>query len=100
MLKISTIAAGVLALSASVAMAQTTWLGGWAPQVRGDAPADAKMTSPMRDTEIQSGPDVAAAPELIGGPHRVFMTDEYGFRYDSRGDRLDRRGNVISPQTR
>jgi hypothetical protein len=28
---------------------------------------------------------------------KVAMTDEYGFRYDSRGDRLNARGCVIPP---
>jgi hypothetical protein len=32
--------------------------------------------------------------------HRMAITDEYGFRYDSRGDRIDANGNVISPHTR
>ena len=26
--------------------------------------------------------------------------DEYGFRYDGRGNRLDARGNIISPQSK
>ena len=34
------------------------------------------------------------------GPHSVAITDEYGFKYDSCGDRLNARGNVISPHTR
>ena len=34
------------------------------------------------------------------GPHSVAITDEYGFKYDSCGDRLNGRGNVISPHTR
>jgi len=25
--------------------------------------------------------------------------DEYGFRYDGQGNRLDRYGNIISPQS-
>ena len=25
------------------------------------------------------------------------MKDEYGFRYDGQGNRLDARGNIISP---
>jgi hypothetical protein len=31
------------------------------------------------------------------GTHAVAITDEYGFKYDSRGDRLDSRGHVIAP---
>jgi hypothetical protein len=48
----------------------------------------------------------AAAPmnEEIGAGgrmrHRVAITDEYGFHYDSRGDRLNAQGYVISPHTR
>jgi hypothetical protein len=29
--------------------------------------------------------------------HAVAFKDEYGFRYDARGDRLDRHGHVMSP---
>jgi hypothetical protein len=29
--------------------------------------------------------------------HEVAIKDEYGFRYDSRGDRLDASGHVIAP---
>ena len=31
------------------------------------------------------------------GPHQVAFRDEYGFRYDADGNRLDARGFVISP---
>jgi hypothetical protein len=30
----------------------------------------------------------------------VAFRDELGFHYDSRGSRIDRNGNIISPQTR
>jgi hypothetical protein len=42
----------------------------------------------------------AAGPEPMPaqtGPRQVAFRDEYGFRYDSEGNRLDARGNVISP---
>lgn len=33
--------------------------------------------------------------------HREVFRDEYGFRYNERGDRLDARGNITAPpQTR
>lgn len=32
-----------------------------------------------------------------GCGHSVAITDEYGFRYDSMGDRLNARGCVIAP---
>jgi hypothetical protein len=31
------------------------------------------------------------------GPHKVAFTDEYGFRYDKWGNRLDARGHVVAP---
>jgi hypothetical protein len=102
MVKVSAVAACVLALSASAAMAQSTWLGGWLPQAQPVAPLDSKSASPMRDVDVDapSGGYLAeAAPQLGSGPHRAYMTDEYGFKYDRRGDRLDARGHVISPHT-
>jgi hypothetical protein len=30
-------------------------------------------------------------------PHAVAFKDEYGFRYDAQGNRLDRHGHVMSP---
>jgi hypothetical protein len=37
-------------------------------------------------------------PDQSHTRHPAAITDEYGFRYDSRGDRLDVNGNVVSPQ--
>src|SRR5471032_1163202 len=31
--------------------------------------------------------------------HDATLKDEYGFRYDARGDRIDARGRTISPHT-
>jgi len=31
--------------------------------------------------------------------HPQAFRDEYGFRYDSRGDRIDAQGRIISPHT-
>ena len=31
---------------------------------------------------------------------QVAFRDEFGFRYDAQGNRIDARGNIISPQTR
>ena len=49
-------------------------------------------------------PSIAAQPpqvgEMVPANRSPAMTDEYGFKYDSRGNRLDNRGNIISPQTR
>ena len=41
-----------------------------------------------------------AMPAYQTGPRQAAFKDEYGFRYDSEGNRLDARGNIISPHTR
>ena len=45
--------------------------------------------------------DHAVGPEPIPmdaqGPRQTAFRDEYGFRYDNEGNRLDARGNIISP---
>jgi hypothetical protein len=45
-------------------------------------------------------PDMAQAPSMQSGPRQATFKDEYGFRYDAQGNRLDARGKIISPQTR
>ena len=45
-------------------------------------------------------PDMAQAPSMQSGPRQSTFKDEYGFRYDAQGNRLDARGNIISPHTR
>jgi hypothetical protein len=52
-----------------------------------------------------AAPNIAAAPQEGGaqigaGPYPVAFRDEFGFRYDAQGNRLDARGYVISPHTR
>jgi hypothetical protein len=39
-------------------------------------------------------PPPAVQPDTVS-PSR----DEYGFRYDAKGNRIDRYGNIISPQS-
>jgi hypothetical protein len=57
-----------------------------------------------QQTKWESAHGVASSPfqaqaltanESARGAHRVYITDEYGFRYDRRGNRLDARGYVI-----
>lgn len=147
MLKTSTIAACVLALSGSAALAQTDWMTGWLPPAPSDAAGGAN--GPARVRSIGGDPNVAdtgggqttsssvtkqiiktqsaaganSAPggyyyygngryrpaygtqaqaltsdeEPVRGPHRVYITDEYGFKYDRQGNRLNAQGYVISP---
>lgn len=46
-----------------------------------------------RDHAVGQEPVVMSA----SGPRQATIKDEYGFRYDSDGNRLDARGNIISP---
>ena len=48
-------------------------------------------------TTTYSTPPVAAQPTPSAGVEA--FRDEYGFRYDGQGNRLDRNGNIISPQS-
>jgi hypothetical protein len=57
----------------------------------GDQPSGNVGGSVGADAEIAVAPSGARVPTL---------KDEYGFRYDAQGNRLDARGNIISPQTR
>ena len=45
-------------------------------------------------TQHATGPEPMPADR---GPHQVAFRDEYGFRYDADGNRLDGRGYVMSP---
>lgn len=74
---------------------------------------NAAMISRTRVGQGYGGNDVATAPSTnklsrdhaMGpepmpaqtGPRQATYKDEYGFRYDDQGNRLDARGNVISP---
>ena len=51
------------------------------------------------NSDMAQAPASQAMP-MQSGPHRTAFRDEYGFRYDAQGNRLDARGNIISPQTR
>jgi hypothetical protein len=57
----------------------------------GPAPA------PGYSTTTYSTPEVAPQPTPPAGVEA--FRDEYGFRYDGQGNRLDRNGNIISPQS-
>jgi hypothetical protein len=55
-----------------------------------------------RNNKLEQGHAVGQDPVPMNaaGPRQATMKDEYGFRYDSQGNRLDARGNIISPQIR
>ena len=61
----------------------------------GAAPRNSARMNP----DMAQGPSPQAMP-MQSGPRQGAFKDEYGFRYDAQGNRLNARGNVISPQTR
>ena len=63
-------------------------------------PMAAPTAQPMASPGNRLERDHAMGPEpVVGAPgsRQATFKDEYGFRYDSQGNRLDARGNVISP---
>jgi hypothetical protein len=80
----------------------------------GDRPGPAAgsggaMTTTAPATQMQMAPQAQPmAPQMASppmepaqtGPRQAAFKDEFGFRYDAQGNRLDARGNIISPQTR
>jgi hypothetical protein len=46
---------------------------------------------------VQEPPIVDYGSPPAHGPHKVAITDEYGFRYDAWGNRLNGAGYVIAP---
>jgi hypothetical protein len=62
-------------------------------------PMSAPPAQPMASPGNRLERDHAIGPEPVvgAGPRQATFKDEYGFRYDSQGNRLDARGNVMSP---
>jgi hypothetical protein len=56
-------------------------------------------TAPAGQAGQMAVPQAAPMPGQTG-PRQAAFKDEFGFRYDSEGNRLDARGRIISPQTR
>lgn len=55
--------------------------------------------APGMNSSMAQAPAAPAMP-MHGGPHQPAFKDEFGFRYDAQDNRLDARGNIISPHTR
>lgn len=80
-----------------------------APNLRPPTPAEQECANQghWRGTEEYdqcvaraSGVPQPLPPPAVTPPAGVEATrDEYGFRYDGQGHRLDRSGNIISPQS-
>lgn len=63
------------------------------------APAPVTYVTPA-PAYVTPAPVIAAAPPATTPPAGVqAFRDEYGFRYDGQGNRLDRQGNIISPHS-
>jgi hypothetical protein len=67
-----------------------------APASQPPMPTTEKTT---RNNKLEQGHATGQEPVPMdaAGPRQATMKDEYGFRYDSQGNRLDARGNIISP---
>ncbi len=67
--------------------------------VAGVAHAQSSMGAPM--APMATSTHAGAYPQQAMGTgscgHQSAITDEYGFRYDSQGDRLNAQGCVIAP---
>lgn len=61
------------------------------------APAAQPMATGSNRLERDHATGAEPVPMDAVGPRQAAMRDEYGFRYDSEGNRLDARGNIISP---
>jgi len=49
-------------------------------------------------THEQGSPSMTTMHEHSGSArHQVAITDEYGFKYDAQGNRLDANGYVVAP---
>jgi hypothetical protein len=67
-----------------------------APASQPPMPTAEKTT---RNNRLEQGHATGQEPMSMdaAGPRQATMKDEYGFRYDSQGNRLDARGNIMSP---
>jgi hypothetical protein len=87
------LAAACLGLSAAACSYSETTTRPVPPPVVAVAPAPVA-------TVYAPPPSVTVVPAAPSPPVGVqAFRDEYGFRYDGRGNRLDRYGNIISPQS-
>lgn len=67
-----------------------------APASQPPMPTSEKTT---RNNRLEQGHAMGQEPVSMdaAGQRQSTMKDEYGFRYDGQGNRLDARGNIISP---
>ena len=64
------------------------------------APVTYVATAPVATTYVVPAPAATVYPPVTTPPAGVqAFRDEYGFRYDGQGNRIDRYGNIISPHS-
>jgi hypothetical protein len=67
---------------------------GSAPQ---PSPGDYTREAPGPQPANNYAPRQQATAPMDRPSHSPAMSDEYGFKYDARGNRIDRNGHVMSP---
>jgi len=96
------LAVTVLGLTAcGCSYSSTTTQAGPPPPVA-VAPVTTTYVAPPTTTTVYTpAPTVTYMPAATTPPAGVeAFRDEYGFRYDGQGNRIDRYGNIISPQSK
>src|SRR5262245_48517811 len=91
-----------IGLSASAcSYSTTTTQAPPAPVAVAPAPATYVVPAPAPAATVYTGASsVTYVPAATTPPAGVqAFRDEYGFRYDGQGNRIDARGNIISPQS-
>jgi hypothetical protein len=75
---------------------------GYRVDANGNRLSTAPYATPVyTTTQTYYTPAPTYAPQPRPAPAgEVAFRDEFGFRYDSQGNRIDRYGNIISPQTK
>lgn len=61
------------------------------------APVTTTYVTPVATTYVAPAPAVVYPPATTPPAGVQAFRDEYGYRYDGQGNRLDRYGNIISP---
>lgn len=65
----------------------------------GPQPSPGDYTRERPGLQPPDSRSVTASPARGSAQHGAASKDEYGFRYDDRGDRIDGAGHKISPHT-
>ncbi len=93
------VAAAALGIAASAcSYSHTTEAVRLPPPVAAPVTTTYVTPAPVATAYVVPAPAVTVYPPATTPPAGVqAFRDEYGFRYDGQGNRLDRYGNIISP---